>query len=258
MKNSRALRILISNDDGVHAPGLEVLEKVARSLSDDIWVVAPASEQSGAAHSLSLNKPLRAKQLSEKKFSVEGTPTDCVLMAAKVLITDRPPDLLLSGINAGENLADDVTYSGTVAAAMEGTLLGIPSVALSQCALPSEPIKWHTALEHGPALLKRLIKQGWPPKILLNINFPNIEASAVEGVQITAQGLRSDYKTLVKARDPRDNPYYWVGPVPEKVEGQEDSDLAAIYKNCISVTPLHLDLTHHATLKKMSAEFPKN
>lgn len=255
MTKSNSLRILLSNDDGIHAPGLKTLEKIARTLTDDIWIVAPDQQQSGAAHSLTLHRPLRAKKFSARKYSVDGTPTDCVLMAVKELIRGRLPDLVLSGVNAGENLADDVTYSGTVAAAMEGTLLGIPSIALSQCAVVDSPIKWHTAEEHGPDIIKKLLKEKWPKDVLININFPNVLASKVKGWTITTQGLRPLYKTLVKCIDPRGHPYYWVGPGADLAPGDEHTDLTATSHHMVSVTPLHLDLTHQAAFKKLAFQF---
>ena len=159
---TQALRILLTNDDGVHAPGLRVLEKIARQLSNDIWIVAPEVEQSGASHSLTLHEPLRLREVSRQKFAVSGTPTDCIVMAVNQVITDRKPTLLLSGVNRGANLGEDVTYSGTIAAAMEGTLLGIPSIAFSQVYRGVHPIRWATAEHHAPSLIRRLLKAGWP------------------------------------------------------------------------------------------------
>lgn len=251
----KKLRILLSNDDGIHAPGLKILEKIARALTDDIWIVAPDQQQSGAAHALTLHQPLRIKKFSARKYSVDGTPTDCVLMAVKEIVRGRAPDLILSGVNAGENLADDVTYSGTVAAAMEGTLLGIPSIALSQCMVLDHPIKWATALEHAPEIIKKLWHVGWPKDVLININFPNVVASKVKGFSITTQGMRPLFKTLVKCTDPRGHPYYWVGPGADLAAGEEHSDLTATTHHMISVTPLHLNLTHHAAFKKLASQF---
>lgn len=254
MKNKLNPRILISNDDGIHAPGLAVLEKVAQTISTDIWVVAPAHEQSGAAHSLTLHYPLRPRQIAEKRFSVDGTPTDCVLMAVKELMPDQKPDLILSGVNNSQNLADDVTYSGTVAAAMEGTLLGIPSIAFSQCSSNSE-IYWETALKYGPQVIKALLKKTWQPGVLINVNFPNVPAESVAGIQLTRQGLRSDYKSLIKSTDPRGLPYYWVGPVPNCEVVEKGTDLDAVKNKKVSVTPLHLDLTHFKALEDLSDLF---
>src|SRR5476649_122150 len=167
------MRILVTNDDGIHAPGLTVAENIARALSDDVWVVAPESEQSGASHSLTLASPLRLRQVAARRYAVTGTPTDCVMMAALSILKDRPPELVLSGVNSGSNLADDVTYSGTVAGAMEGCALGIPSIALSQEPAGSRlDIDWSAGEAHGPAVIRQLLAAGWPQGVLLNLNFP--------------------------------------------------------------------------------------
>src|ERR1700742_261411 len=167
-------RILVTNDDGIHAPGLISAEKIARGLSDDVWVVAPETEQSGASHSLTLTLPLRLRQISPRRFAVSGTPTDCVMMAALQILKDQPPELILSGVNWGSNLADDVTYSGTIAGAMEGCALGIPSIAMSQEGDEEsrEKIDWSAGEAHGPALVRKLVAAGWPQGTPININFP--------------------------------------------------------------------------------------
>src|SRR4029077_20938838 len=167
-------RILISNDDGIGSPGIKVLEKVARELSNDVWVVAPEQEQSGASHSLTTRRPLRLHEVGTQRFMVDGTPTDCVLLAVKRLLRDRPPDLVLSGINGGSNVGEDLTYSGTVAAAMEATLLGIPAMALSQDYPDGSPIPWDTGKAFGAEVVRRLLKQEWPANTLINVNFPGV------------------------------------------------------------------------------------
>jgi 5'-nucleotidase len=169
------MRILLTNDDGIHAPGLEVLEKIARELSDDLWIVAPETDQSGVAHSLSLNDPLRLREIGPRHYAVKGTPTDCVIMGVRYLMRDRPPDVVLSGVNRGRNCAEDVTYSGTVAGAMEGTVLGIPSFALSQShsAANRQRPHWETALRYAPDLIRRVLQEGVPRDVLININFPD-------------------------------------------------------------------------------------
>lgn len=251
----KPLKILLSNDDGIHAPGLKILEQIAQTLSDDIWVVAPANEQSGAAHSLTLNRPLRARKLSDKRFSVDGTPTDCVVMALEELMGEEKPDLLLSGVNNGANLADDVTYSGTVAAAMEGTSFGIPSIAISQCNVPTQPIKWQTALDHAPAIIKKLVQEGWSKGVLMNINFPDVVSKSIAGYTVVPHGIRPPYKSIIKSVDPRGNNYYWLGPIPENVCASEKSDLTAMAEKKVSITPLHLDLTHTRTLQNLEKAF---
>src|ERR1700761_8537288 len=167
------MRILVTNDDGIHAPGLVIAEKIAREISDDVWVVAPETEQSGASHSLTLTAPLRLRKISERRFAVSGTPTDCVMMAALHVLKAQPPELVLSGVNWGSNMADDVTYSGTIAGAMEGCALGIPSVALSQAGDEDsrERIDWSPGEVRGPGLVRELLAAGWPDGTLMNVNF---------------------------------------------------------------------------------------
>jgi len=251
---SRA-RILISNDDGVDAPGIKVLEDVARSLSDDVWVVAPESEQSAVAHSLTIRRPLRLRRVAERRYTVDGTPTDSVLLGVRQLLQDQRPDLVLSGINRGSNLGDDVTYSGTVAAAMEGTLLGIPSIALSQHIAGDGPIKWETARHWAPDIIRRAVAAGWPVNVLLNVNFPDLPADRVTGVAVAGQGKRKIGDELVERIDPRGQPYYWIGGQRLEDPGIEGSDLEAVHRGKVSVTPLGVDFTHQATLAKMASLF---
>lgn len=247
------MRVLISNDDGIHAPGLEHLEKVVRTLTDDVWVVAPEADNSGAGHSLTLSQPVRVRQLSERRFAVSGTPTDSVLVGVLELMPDHRPDLVLSGINRGGNLGEDITYSGTVAAAMEGALLGIPSIALSQHSDSAQRTRWATAERHTPALLEHLIAAGWPDNVFLNVNFPNVAADNVNGVVVTRQGRRKPGSKLDKRVDPRGRPYYWIDSARIEEPTLAGSDLSAVYAGRISVTPLHLDLTHHETCVALRA-----
>lgn len=250
------LCILVTNDDGIHAPGLKVLEKIARKLSKDVWVVAPEEEQSGSAHSLSLANPLRVRKMNAKRYAVRGTPSDCVLMAVRHVMKDREPDLVLSGINRGQNIADDVTYSGTIAAAMEGTQLGIPSVALSQAFgfSGNSKVKWTTAERFAPDILKKLIAAGWPEEVLININFPDVVPESVTGIEVTRQGKRDQSLVRVEERiDARNNPYYWLGFERILSNPPQGTDLRAIYEGRISVTPLHMDLTHQRTSKALNA-----
>ena len=206
-------RILVTNDDGINAPGLEAMIDIATQLSQDVWVVAPEYNQSGAGHSLSLTHPVRARELSERKFALEGTPSDCVLFAVKHLLKDRKPDLILSGVNRGRNAAEDVLYSGTVAAAKEAALLGIPSFALSQAFTSSSKHAphWKTATQHGPDIIRKILKQGIPRDVLVNINFPDCAPGAVKGVSVTNQGKRDQQLLHIEPRhDGRGNPYYWI------------------------------------------------
>ncbi len=207
------MRILVTNDDGIHAPGLETLEGIARELSDDVWVVAPEYDQSGVSHSLSLNDPLRLRQVSEKRFAVKGTPSDCVIMGVSHILKDHRPDLVLSGVNRGQNVAEDVTYSGTIAGAMEGTILGIRAIALSQAygAGGRANLKWSCAAAHGAAVIRKILEIGIEPGILVNVNFPDCEPEEVQGVAVSAQGQRNQALLQIDARhDGRGNPYFWL------------------------------------------------
>lgn len=248
-------RILVTNDDGIHAPGLEALIEIANQLSTDVWVVAPEANQSGAGHSLSLSQPIRMREINETKFALEGTPTDCVLFAVKHLLKSRKPDLVLSGINRGTNLADDVTYSGTIAAAMEGCLLGIPSIAFSQAYTHDRPVKWATATQHGADVARRVLSLDWPRNVLVNVNFPDVVAGSVKGTEITHQGVRGFGGYIIERQDPRGGTYYWIAYAPGEHELEEGSDIAAVRSGHISVTPLHLDLTHEGMRKRLRSAF---
>ncbi|HUJ04325.1 MAG TPA: 5'/3'-nucleotidase SurE [Rhizomicrobium sp.] len=252
------MRILVTNDDGIHAPGLGIAEAIARSLTDDVWVVAPETEQSGASHSLTLTLPLRLRQVSEKRFAVTGTPTDCVMMAMAELMKKTPPTLLLSGVNRGANIAEDVTYSGTIAGAMEGTALGIPSIALSQAYGFEEgyKVRWHCAETHGPAIVKKLLDAGWPADTLMNVNFPDCEPDKITGIDVTEQGKRDMQTAILERRvDMRGNPYFWIGFKRVRSTPRRGTDIWAIYEGRISVTPLHLNLTEFGLRKKMKSLF---
>ncbi|MCX8280799.1 5'/3'-nucleotidase SurE [Phyllobacterium sp. 0TCS1.6C] len=241
------MRILLTNDDGIHAEGLGVLERVARQLSDDVWVIAPETDQSGLAHSLTLSNPLRLRKIDERHFAVSGTPTDCVIMGVKQVMPE-PPDLILSGVNSGSNTADDVTYSGTVAAAIEGTLLGIKSIALSQeynLDGGTRVLPWEVVEARAPELLKKVLGVELDRGVLININFPSCPIADIAGTRITVQGKLSHGLAIEQRHDGRGLPYYWLRYGRGKDEPAENSDVAAIRKNYISVTPLQLDLTAH-------------
>lgn len=251
-------RILVTNDDGIHAPGLAVAEKIARALTDDVWVCAPETEMSGASHSLTLTLPLRLREVSEKRYAMTGTPTDCVMMGVAEIMKDHPPTLILSGVNRGSNIADDVTYSGTIAGAMEGTALGIPSIALSQAYGFEEgyQVRWQCAETHGPTIVRKLIEIGWPQETLMNVNFPDCEPDKVAGTEITEQGKRDmQTATLDRRVDMRGNPYYWIGFKRVRSNPNAGTDLRAVYDKKISITPLHLNLTEFDLLKKLRASF---
>lgn len=255
------MRILVTNDDGIHSPGLTVAEDIARALSDDVWVVAPDAEQSGASHSLTLTQPLRLHQMAAQRYSVTGTPTDCVMMACLHVLKDqKQPDLILSGVNWGSNMADDVTYSGTIAGAMEGCALGIPAIALSQAYDEGDrmAIDWSAARAHGADVVKRLLKSGWPAGVLMNVNFPGCTAAAVKGVTVVPQGKYDLQSTEIHERaDTRQRPYYWVGLRRRKPQPPGDSDLGAVHNGYIAVTPLHMNLTEHQVLKTLCTDFNK-
>lgn len=253
------MRILLTNDDGYHAPGLKVLERIAAALSDDVWVVAPADEQSGAGHSLTLTRPLRMRRFDDRRFAISGTPTDAVMMAVAKIMKDSPPDLILSGVNRGANLAEDVTYSGTVSAAMEGALAGVPSMALSQVYSREglgDAVPFAAAEAWGERVLRPLIDAGIAPRTLVNVNFPALAPDEVKGVRVVHQGLR-DYGRLqiVTNTDPRGYEYHWFGLGPMRDDPSCDSDLEAVADGFISVTPLHLDLTHGPSLDKLRRAF---
>jgi len=252
------MRILCTNDDGIHAPGLQIVEQIANALSDDVWVVAPELDQSGVSHSLSLNDPLRLREVSERHFAVRGTPTDCVIMGARHILGEKLPELVLSGVNKGRNVAEDVVYSGTIAGALEGTILGLPSFALSlefSFETRSNP-NWETALQFGPQVIRDVMKAGVPKNTVINVNFPSCAPEQVAGVKVTRQGKRNlGFLKVDRRHDGRGNPYFWIGfeklaMVDTPAEG---TDLAALAANYISVTPLRLDRTDDAFSEKLTA-----
>jgi len=248
------MRILLTNDDGIHAPGLKVIEEIARQFSDDVWIVAPETDQSGQAHSLTLNQPLRARQIDEKTFAVNGTPTDCVIMALRQLV-DGPVDLVLSGVNAGQNIGDYINYSGTCAAAMEGTLLGVRSIALSQ-AFSFEShrhVPWETVSTHAVSVLKKVIDIDLPKETFLNINFPNCGPDDVSGTKIAVQGKFPHGLGVGERADGRGLPYYWLEFIGKPPEPQPGTDIDALSNNQIAVTPVQMDLTHHEFMGELQS-----
>ncbi len=252
------MKILLTNDDGIHAPGLVVLEEIARQFTDDIWICAPAEEQSGAGHSLTLSRPVRMRRHEERRFSVSGTPTDAVTLGLRKVM-DGPPDVILSGVNRGANLADDITYSGTVSAAIEGALAGIRAIALSQVYAGEgmgDAVPFDAALAWGAKVLAPLLDVPLPRRTLVNVNFPPLSAEAIRGIRVVRQGFH-DYSrgTVVEGRDPRGYPYYWFGLDAIEHTLDHGTDLEAISEGFISVTPLHLDLTHHASLGELGERF---
>lgn len=252
------MRILLTNDDGINAPGLVVLERIARQFSDDIWVCAPAEEQSGAGHSLTLTRPIRLHSHGERRFSVSGTPTDAVTMALKKVLPS-PPDLILSGVNRGANLGDGVTYSGTVSAAIEGALAGIRSIALSQVYSKegmADAVPFDAAEAWGCKVVQPLIDAPFSERTLINVNFPPLPADQVKGIRVVRQGFH-DYArgSVVEGRDPRGYRYFWFGLHGIEHTKGHDSDLEAIDDGFVSVTPLQLDLTHDASIAMLKERF---
>jgi 5'-nucleotidase len=254
------MRILLTNDDGIHAPGLEVLERIARTLSDDIWIVAPTEEQSGAGHSLTLTRPVRIRTHGERRFSVTGTPTDAVTMGLKKLLP-APPDLILSGVNRGANLGDDITYSGTVSAALEGALAGIRSVALSQVYAGEsvgDAVSFAAAESWGEKVLRPLLDMPFAERTLVNVNFPPLPPEEVRGIRVVRQGFH-DYArgSVVEGTDPRGYPYYWFGLHGIEHTPGHDTDLEAIADGYVAVTPLHLEMTHEPLLLALAERFAR-
>jgi 5'-nucleotidase len=249
-------RILLSNDDGIRAPGLDALERVARSLSDDVWIVAPELEQSGASHSLTLRRPLRIKQYGERRFSVDGTPSDAVLLGIKHIMKDKRPVLVLSGINAGGNAGEDIIYSGTVAAAMEATLLDLPSIAFSQFYASGGQPRWDTAEAFAPEVIRRLVAAPWPRNTMINVNFPDLPPETVSGIAVARQGRRKIGDNLEERVDPRGVPYYWIGPTRDETPKKHGTDIAAVRAGAVAVTPVYLDFTHMPALEELRKIFP--
>ncbi len=247
------MRILLTNDDGIHAEGLVALEKIARQLTDDVWICAPEYEKSGASRALTLAEPVRVRTVGERRFAVTGTPTDCVMLALTELVEGARPDLVLSGVNRGANLAEDVTMSGTVAGAIEAMAMGVPGIALSQTGLRDEPDGFFDAAEaFGPGIISRLTQVGWPADVIINVNFPMAAPSEIDTVEVTRQGFRDvQVRHAEKRTDLRGRDYYWMGFRQERSSPAEGTDLRAIYEGRISVTPLHIDLTHLETVHEL-------
>lgn len=254
------MRILLTNDDGVRAEGISVLREIAHEISDDVWTVAPHDEQSAASRGVTLQNPVVLRKLGNKTFSVSGTPSDSVIVALREVLVDHPPDLVLSGINHGQNIAEDIGFSGTVAGALMAMQMGIPAVALSQArglsTYGSGKINWSASRKYASKILKKLLKHGWEEGIALNINFPDVDADDVEGVQITSQGRRDfDMNHVDKRKHPRGGHYYWLMYRGAKSNPAKGTDLRAVYDNYISVTPIHIDQTHYKTVAALSALF---
>ncbi|MBL8924015.1 MAG: 5'/3'-nucleotidase SurE [Myxococcaceae bacterium] len=237
-------RILVSNDDGIHARGLEALTKAMEPLGE-VWVVAPLHEQSATSHSLSLHDPLRIREVGERRFAVDGTPADCVYVAVNHVMKQAKPAIVVSGINHGPNLADDAIYSGTVAAAMEGAILGIPAVAFSL--VTRRTFEFEHAADFARALVRSLLSKPLPPRLLLNVNVPAY--GKVKGYQVTKSGQHSYGADVIEKEDPRGRKYYWIGGTGYEHVKEPGTDVTAVHdEQLASVTPLMIDLTNHAQL----------
>lgn len=248
------MRILLTNDDGIHADGLTALERIAAQLSDDVWICAPEAERSGASRALTLSDPIRVRQYGPRRFSTSGTPTDCVMLGIRELVEGAPPDLVLSGVNRGVNLAEDVTMSGTVAGAIEAMAMGVPGIALSQGGFYEGATGYEAAEAFAPGIIRRLLAVGWPTDVIMNLNFPHRPVAEITEVEVTRQGFRDAHVRMVEKRtDLRGRAYYWVGYRQERSKPEPGTDLRAFYDGKISVSPLHIDLTHRESVHKLQA-----
>jgi len=236
--------ILVTNDDGVHSPGIIALYKAMKGLGD-VYIVAPDRERSAAGHSLTLHRPLKAEEIREHVFSVNGTPTDCVTLGINKLLP-RKPDLVVSGINRGANLGDDITYSGTVSAAIEGTIFGIPSIAFSL--ISDKHYHYETATFFTKRIASYVLEHSLPFDTLLNVNFPNISKGEIRGIKLTRQGKRIYENSIQETFNPWGEKYYWIGGGRTFWEHGDEADMEAVQENYISITPIHLDLTNHGAL----------
>jgi 5'-nucleotidase len=243
----RCVAILLSNDDGISSAGLKILRETLATL-DEVWVVAPDRDQSAVSHSLTLYRPLRIENVGARQYAVDGTPTDCINLAINGILTARPR-LIISGINHGANLGDDITYSGTVSAAMEGTLLGVPSIAVSLVA--RENFDFEPAAMFTREVAAAVLRQGLPADTLININVPALPAAEIKGYALTRQGKRRYGDAIVEKIDPRGKKYYWIGGGDLGYVDGEGTDFNAIERGLISLTPLHLDLTNYRSLRAL-------
>ena len=251
-------RVLLTNDDGIDAPGLAVLEAVAAELADEVWVVAPEHDQSGTSHSISLHSPLRVSRQGERRFGVAGTPGDCVVMAVRHLMRDTPPTLVLSGINRGANLGVETMFSGTVGAAMTGLLLGLPSIALSQTFRDRENVRWDTSRALAPGVIRQLLAVEYAQPVCLNVNFPDIDASAAGPLTPTKQGVGLVQGIDVQSQtDPRGLEYHWLRFQRGPRENAPDSETAVVASGRVSVTPLYFDRTDDKTFAELAASLGK-
>jgi len=246
------MRVLVSNDDGVDAAGIHVLADGLRSAGHDVQVVAPDRDRSGASNSLTLDQPLRAKRLDDRTWSVAGTPTDCVHLALAGLL-EKDPDLVVSGINNTSNLGDDVIYSGTVAAAMEGRCLGLPAIAVSLAARDHKPQHWASASRAAVGIISRLVTDPLPADTILNVNVPDLAWDQIRGFEVTRLGHRHRAAPCIAQRDPRGRPIWWIGPPGAAQDAGAGTDFHAVVAGFISITPIHVDLTRYQALETVAS-----
>lgn len=242
---------MITNDDGMQAKGLAVLEELARKFTDDIWVIAPAEQQSGKGHSITWGAPIRMREVAEKRYVVRGTPTDCMILALRKILKDNPPDYVLSGVNNGENIGNSITMSGTIGAVMQSTLQGFKSVALSQVSMEAMSADWSVAENYGERVLKKIFSQDWAPNTLYNVNFPHVKAHGVKGIRVLRHGRRTLMGDMVETIDPHGFPYYWVGVLHTEQNPPEDTDLWGAKNGYITITPIQMDLTNYKALEEL-------
>ncbi|MBS3895787.1 5'/3'-nucleotidase SurE [Silanimonas sp.] len=245
------MRVLVSNDDGVDAPGIQALAAGLRAAGHDVTVVAPDRDRSGASNSLTLDAPIRARTLDARTISVAGTPTDCVHLALAGLL-DRQPDIVVSGINNAANLGDDVIYSGTVAAAMEGRFLGLPAIAMSLVTADHQGRHFDTAARVAVELIARLLAEPLPADTILNVNVPDRPWAAITGYEVTRLGHRHRAEPCVPQIDPRGRPVWWIGPAGPEQDAGPGTDFDAIRRGCVSITPIHVDLTRYSALERVA------
>jgi len=246
------MRILVTNDDGIDSPGLTVLAEALKAIGE-VWVVAPDRERTAVAHAVTLHKPLRLHRLAPRTFSVNGTPVDCVNLAL-LKVMPKPPAIVVSGINKGVNLGDDVLYSGTVSAAMEGTILGLPSIAVSQEG--RETFRFPVAADYATRIVRLVLEQGLPDETLLNVNVPNLALRAIKGVRVTCLSRRRFHNPIIEKLDPHGRKYFWIAGTRVSWSRSKNADHEAIEAGRVSVTPIHLDCTNYAVLDHIRAWEP--
>ena len=245
------MHVLIANDDGLYAPGIRLLSEQLAEYSDQVTVVAPDRDRSGASNSLTLDRPIRVEEVDDGVFKVFGTPTDCVHIAITGLLGDEP-DMVVSGINAGANMGDDVLYSGTVAAAMEGRFLGLPAMAVSLVYGQAGPRYYETAARAASRLMHRLITEPLPADTILNVNVPDLPWEEIRGFETTRLGHRHRSEDVIPLNDPRGRQFYWIGPPGGEHDNGPGTDFNAVRQGFVSVTPIHVDLTRYQALEQIS------